>query len=105
MSEVRLGPEHAGRTITVAAGDRVVLALPETAGTGYTWQVESLPTDARVLEERYEQPEGAGIGGQSQHVLVLDVASGGPVRLRHGRPWLGEEGILDRYEVTTVVRD
>jgi predicted secreted protein len=105
MTEVRLGPEDAGRTITVTAGDPVVLALPEPPGTGYTWEVEAMPPGARVLEERYEQPADAGIGAQSRHVFVVDPGSGGAVRLRHGRPWLGEEGILDRYEFSVVARD
>jgi inhibitor of cysteine peptidase len=105
VSEVRLGPEDAGRTVTVAAGDRLVLELPENPGTGYTWQVEALPAGAAVREERYEQPSGAGIGGASQHVFVLDPGTGGPVRLRHGRPWLGEEGVSDRYELTVLADD
>src|SRR4029079_15648048 len=77
MSEARLGPEDAGRTVTVAAGDPVVLALPETPGTGYTWEVEEIPPGARVLEERYERPADAGIGAQSQHVFVVAAGCGG----------------------------
>jgi predicted secreted protein len=102
VSEVRLGPEDAGRTVTVAAGDRLVLALPEIPGTGYTWQVEALPAGAAVREERYEQAAGTGIGGGSRHVFVLDPGAGGPLRLRHGRPWQGDEGVSDRYELTVL---
>ena len=105
MSEVRLGPEDAGRTVTVAVGDRLVVALPEIAGTGYTWQVEELPGGARVVEERYEQPSSSGIGGQARRIFVLEPADGGAVRLRRARPWLGEEGVTERYEVITAVED
>lgn len=98
--EHQLGPEDAGRTVEVAAGDRLVLSLPETAGTGYTWEVEALPPGAEVVEERYEQV-GPGVGGSSRHVFVLSApGETGQVRLRHLRPWRGEDSVTARYEVT-----
>ena len=105
MSELSLGPQDAGRTVTLAAGDHLVLELPEIPGTGYTWQMETLPEGARIVDERYEQPTGAGIGGQTRHIFVVDPASGGAVRLRQGRPWLGDEGVSDSFEVTTIVAE
>jgi predicted secreted protein len=99
--EHRLGPEDAGRTVEVAAGDRLVLSLPETAGTGYTWEVEALPPGVEVVEERYEQV-GPGVGGSSRHVFVLSApGETGTLRLRHLRPWAGERSVTERYEVTT----
>jgi hypothetical protein len=95
----RVGPEDAGRTVEVAAGAPLVVALPETGGTGYTWQVEQLPEGGQVLGERYEHAPGAGIGAESVHVFEIEPGSGGPLRLVHGRPWLGEEGVLDRFEL------
>jgi predicted secreted protein len=100
VTESRIGPEDTGRTVEVAAGDRLVVALPETAGTGYTWEVEELPPGSRVVEERYEQSEEGGIGGASAHIFVVETAQGGRLSLRHGRPWEGEHGVLERYEVT-----
>jgi predicted secreted protein len=98
--EHHLGPEDAGRTVEVAAGDRLVLSLPETAGTGYTWEVETLPPGAEVVEERYEQV-GPGVGGSSRHVFVLSApGEKGELRLRHLRPWRGEDSVTERYELT-----
>jgi len=97
-----LGPDDAGRTIEVAAGDRLVLSLPEIAGTGYTWQVEELPAGAEVVEERFDQVDPAA-GGGSRHVFVVADATG-PVRLRYLRPWAGERTIAERYEVTAAPR-
>ena len=97
MTEHRLGRDDAGRTVEVAAGDRLVVTVPESAGTGYTWSVTSLPPGASVLEERYDLSQTTGIGGQSQHVFVLSAPSGaGTVELRHARPWEGEAGTLER---------
>ena len=102
MPEHRLGPDDAGRTIELAAGDHLVLSLPETAGTGYTWQVEELPPGAEVLEERFEGA-GGGVGGSAQHVFVVSPPDApGQVRLRLLRPWAGERTIVDRYEVTAA---
>jgi predicted secreted protein len=99
VSDIRIGTEDAGRTVEVAAGDRVVIALPEIGGTGYTWQVEELPSGAQLVDERYEH-RSAGIGGMSQHVFVIEPGEGGQLRLKQGRPWLDEEGVIDRYAVT-----
>ena len=83
----------------MAAGDRVVVALPEIGGTGYTWQVEALPPGAELVDQRYEHP-GPGIGATSQHLFVIDPGDGGELRLRQARPWLGDEGVIDRYAVS-----
>ena len=103
MSEHRLDPADAGRTVSVAAGDRVVVALPEIGGTGYTWQVESLPPGASVLDERYEQPPGDGIGGTAQHVFVIEPGDGGELRLRQLRPWEGDAGVIERFAANVSV--
>jgi predicted secreted protein len=99
VTDHRLGPQDAGRTIEVAAGDRLVVALPASSGAGYVWEVEELPEGAEVLDERYERA-APGIGGANTQVFVLTAGDGGTLRLRHTRPWLGEDGVLERYEVT-----
>ncbi len=99
MSEIRIGAAQAGRTVAVAAGDHVVVALPEIGGTGYTWQVEALPRGAELVDERYEH-SGPGIGATAQHVFVIAPGGGGEIRLRQARPWLGDEGVIDRYAVS-----
>lgn len=109
MSELRLGPQDAGRTVQMRPGDRLAIALPETAGTGYVWSVEELPSGARLVDERYERAEHAPIGTASTHVLMLESPAGGSLRLRLARPWYGEgagEGdVLERFALTVVVRD
>ncbi len=100
MSELRLGPGDAGRTVEVGPEDRLVIALPETVSSGYRWSVEELPIHARVIEDRYEHSDQAPIGSASHHVLVIQGATGGTLRLRHSRPWQGEEGVVERFELT-----
>jgi predicted secreted protein len=102
VTDHRLGPADAGRDISIAAGDRVVVELPETAGTGYTWQVARLPEGGRLVDEHYEHP-GTDIGGSSQHVFVFDPGEGGELRLRHLRPWEGDAGVIDEFVVTIAV--
>jgi predicted secreted protein len=103
VSTPRLGPEDAGRTVEVAVGVPVAVALPETGGTGYTWQVEELPDGAKVIAERYDHEPGAGIGATSLHVFEIDPGPGGQLRFVQLRPWEGEAGVLERYEVDVRV--
>jgi predicted secreted protein len=98
VTEHRLGPQDAGRTVEVAAGDSVVVALPAGSGAGYVWQVEELPQGAEILDEHYERT-AAGVGGANTQVFVLTAGAGGTLRLRHTRPWLGDDGVVERYEV------
>jgi inhibitor of cysteine peptidase len=100
VTEHRLGPEDAGRTVAAAAGDRLVVSLPENASTGYTWRVDELPPGTRVVEERFDLPASGAIGSSSHHVFVLEPAGEqGTLRLQQTRPWQPDE-VLDRYEVT-----
>jgi predicted secreted protein len=105
LSEHRLGSQDAGRPIDVAAGDRLVVGLSEMPGAGYTWATEALPPGARVVDERFEQAAGAGIGGSSEHIFEIDPGDGGSLRLRLWRPWLGDAGVSERYELTVRVSD
>jgi inhibitor of cysteine peptidase len=98
VSEHRLAAVDAGRTLEVAAGDRVLVALDERPGTGYTWTVEALPSGAR-LEEHYEHGDG-GIGGESRHIFTIAPAGDGVLVLLHRRPWEPPESAIDRFEVT-----
>jgi predicted secreted protein len=103
LPELRLGTDDAGRTVQVAAGDRLELRLPEVAGTGYTWTVEDLPPGAEVVEERYDHRPAGAIGGAAEHVFVISApVAPGDVRLRHARPWEGADGELERFAVTVV---
>jgi predicted secreted protein len=103
VTEHRIGPADAGRTVPVAAGDRLLVALPEIGGTGYTWQVDAVPAGGSVVEERYEHPPGGGIGGTSQHVFLVDPGDGGELRLRQLRPWEGDAGVIERFAVDVAL--
>jgi predicted secreted protein len=106
LPELRLGTDDAGRTIEVAAGDRLELRLPEIAGTGYTWTVDDLPPGAQVVEERYDHRPAGAIGGSAEHVFVISAPEApGEVKLRHARPWEGAGGELERFAVTVVPAD
>jgi inhibitor of cysteine peptidase len=98
-----LGAGDAGRSLELAPGDRLVVALPETPGSGYVWEVEELPAGGTVVEDRRDAPERSGIGGATTRVFVLDAPGPGRVALRRVRPWLGEDGVSERFEVDVRV--
>lgn len=99
-----LGPKDNGRSVDADAGDRLVIALPETVGTGYRWSVEGLPPGTRVLEDRYDHEEGTPLGTASLHVLVLEVGGEGAVRLRLSRSWKPDKDIVERWQLTVGQR-
>ena len=79
-----------------------MIALPETAGTGYRWSVEDLPPGTRVSEDRYEHADGAPLGSASLHVLVLEVGGEGVVALRLSRAWKPDHDAVERWELSVV---
>lgn len=101
MTEVQLGPGDNGRTIETRPGDRLVIALPETASSGYRWMADELPSGAQVVEERYENAAGGPIGSPSRHVFIVEAAAGS-LRLRQARPTQGEEDVVEHFELTLV---
>ncbi len=85
-----------GATLRVAVGDRVALRLPESAGTGYLWTLDEA-AGVHVVDDRREQPEGAGAGATGLRVLEVAVDEPGAheLRLRLQRPWEPASSAVD----------
>lgn len=82
--------EHANdSTVTLAAGERVMLTLPENPTTGYRWRVVEGGEPVLQLAEDGFTPGGTmpGAGG-SHHWIWQAVRAGQAVlRLDYVRPW------------------
>ena len=70
-----------GRTIEVQVGDRLVLELPQIAGTGYRWTLDGpVPEALEVREESFRaRSNPLGSGGTAAWTLVARA-------LRRGAP-------------------
>ena len=107
MAELRLGPADNGRTIEVAVGTRVVLAVPETPSTGYGWATQPGSSDVVELEaDAFEPPVALQPGAGGMHGFRFRARASGHAKLRLvlRRPWAPQD-IVERYEVTLQVMD
>ena len=102
MSLVEVSEADNGRRIDVAVDDHLVVRLPENAGTGYVWHVESLSGPARLVVDRPE-PAADAPGAAGQHRLELAFDGPGAVSLRaeHKRPW--EPAAVGSYQLEVSV--
>jgi predicted secreted protein len=94
------------RTLTLRSGDQLQIVLRETAGTGYSWQIDAIdPSRLQSLGDRSRpQPTAEPtpgmpprLGGPQQHSFLFRCLRPGTTRLslRHWRVWEGP-GSIDR---------
>jgi inhibitor of cysteine peptidase len=86
---IELDEAGAGRPVTVAAGARVRVTLPENRTTGYRWRVGT--ECARILAEEDDQaksPDGPpGAGGERIWVFAAKAEGKCELRFESARAW------------------
>ena len=102
-----------GRSLNLRRGERLQVVLGDTAGTGYSWEIESL--DRRLLRfegQRTRQDPGPPpppgfkgpvglVGGPLQVSFLFRAVAGGEgeLVLRHWRPWEGPRSVDRRLRL------
>lgn len=102
-----------GRSLSLRRGQQLQVLLAETAGTGYSWEIERL--DRRLLQPEGQttrpnpglptapglSPAPGLVGGPLQvSMLFRAVAAGeGELLLRHWRPWEGPASVDRRLRL------
>lgn len=102
-----------GRTLNLRRGELLRVVLPDIAGTGYSWEIESL--DRRLLRSEGQRtwqdpgpPPAPGVigpaglvGGPMQISFLLRAMAPGEteLRLRHWRPWEGPGSVDRRFRL------
>ncbi len=106
---VTIGEEEAGKTITLAAGDRLVISLPANPGTGYTWEMQPAPDESilkLVDEPQFRAQDPNKVGAPGLLSFTYDALSPGETSLTlvYHRAW--ETGVppLETYDLTVVVK-
>lgn len=76
--EIPAGQTDSGSTIAAAAGDVLVLSLPENPTTGYSWKM-TLSSGLKAESDRYIEADKAGdlVGGGGTHVWRIAVVEAG----------------------------
>lgn len=102
MSDLALGPEDRGRQVSVRAGDRIVLRLPENPTTGYRWTGE-IPVFLRVTRDANEPGFAPGAAGFRVLELVAEEPGRAEVSLACGRAWEPTEPATDHFSMLVEV--
>jgi inhibitor of cysteine peptidase len=103
VSVVHLGPDDRGREVTVAAGDRLVLRLPENPTTGFRWTWEA-PNTIQVTRDENEPGSAPGAAGVRVLELIAVEPGRAALELSCRRAWDPNVPPTDRFELTVEVR-
>jgi len=89
MPRHTLSSKDNDRHLRVAAGDEVVIELPEKSTAGYEWATRDVPQGVDVRIERPATDPGRAVGADALtrvHVTVHQ-SPGGRLVLVHRQPW------------------
>jgi predicted secreted protein len=83
----------------VAVGAAFTLELPETAGTGFRWHLD---TQLEVVGSEFAPPGGGKVGGTGVRRFTLKAAAAGKygVHAALRRGWMGDASRVDEYAAT-----
>ena len=91
--------------VQARVGQPVMIRLPGTAGTGYTWQVSSPLCDflPLVFSQQLESSTDGRVGGPSEWVFTFAAESVGTCNLsfQYHRPW--ERGVAPAETRTVAI--
>jgi predicted secreted protein len=98
---------RAGQSVAVSAGDRIVILLSEpSAGTGFEWDVATLPDFLEVEGSSLDPAHGAVPGAAATRRMVLRALGPGTanVELALRRAWERDRPPAERFDVAVTAR-
>jgi len=106
MEPALFGPRaHWPTEVQAKVGQPVIIRLPGTAGTGYTWQVSSPLCDFLPLafSQQLESSKDGRVGGPSEWVFTFTPVGAGTCNMsfQYHRPW--ERGVAPAETRTVAV--
>jgi predicted secreted protein len=94
----RIGLPDDGAAITVPRASSLEVVLPQSASTGYRWEIA--PSEGlSVVDDRLEPPPSDRPGASGQRIFVLRVDESGVVSARLRRVWEPPEAAGQAYSV------
>lgn len=107
MSELKLTEADKGKSFEVRRNDIVVIRLQENPTTGYRWEVDK--SDEKILAlqgSEFLLPKDPKFGEGGTRVFKFKAKAAGTARiqLKHWQKWEGADSIIDRFDVTNVVK-
>ena len=89
-AELVLSEADNGSFSDVSAGEKVVVSLPESPTTGYSWRFFAVPAEFFAdVHEEYIAPNTTllGAGGTKRYSFTVDCAGRATVTAFYYRPW------------------
>jgi predicted secreted protein len=88
---VALTQEHNGKSGSYSKGTNLALRLPSNGTTGYSWEIDRLPSVLRLVNQDYQVPASksgmAGEGGFQTLVFQSAAPGEGSLRIVYRQPW------------------
>lgn len=102
---VHLSKDDDGKTVSVAAGDEVVVTLDENPTTGYVWAIDKIDDQVLALNSSDYTSDAPvpGSGGTRTLTFTTKQAGTSPLDLKDWRSWEGDKSIIGRFSVTIKV--
>ena len=88
MQEIQLSEADNGKKLQLKMDDHVVIKLPASPGTGYSWEV--LPNNHFSVSHQYSMQSDPGVGAGGMDVFELDpqtIVQNGSIRFLYRRAW------------------
>lgn len=98
-----------GKSFEIHLGDVITVHLNENPTTPYRWVLDK-ETNNNILsfvESHYALPENPQFGEGGIRSLIFKTKSEGAatIQLKHWCAWEGESSIIERFEVTILVKE
>lgn len=88
MQEIQLSEADNGKKIQLKMDDHVVIKLPSSPGTGYTWEVQ--PNNHFSVSHEYKMQDDAAVGAAGIDIFELDPQAqvqNGSIKFLYRRAW------------------
>jgi predicted secreted protein len=105
---VELEAADSAGAFTLRIGERVVIRLAESPGTGYRWTAADLDETRISLEDsEFSQAARGDVGGAGIRTLTLRARRRGvvTVTLENRRAWAGSGAPVGQFQATFTIED
>jgi inhibitor of cysteine peptidase len=95
-----------GHEFAFDRGDALVISLPATSGTGYTWQAEVAGGFVKQIGDPAFERDSA-IPGASGHQIfryAVQARGSGTLEMRYLRPWEKDKPAAKVFKITLTVQ-
>jgi predicted secreted protein len=93
MAEIRITPGQSQASVTLPAGEQLILRVEEIPGTGFRWASDLGSSDALELTGSEFLQQGSGVGGGGERVFRFVAKMRGEVsfHLLLRREWMPDQ--------------